>query len=74
MDHLWDRIFAMVEDESAEVRGTVLHVICDGSPSHLESRVHDALVTLSRDADRHVRRTANRVLASYERTGKWNVL
>lgn len=64
----------MVGDPDAGVRGRVLHVICDGSPAHVEARVAEALDVFIRDADGGVRRTANRVLATYRRTGRWNIL
>lgn len=64
----------MIRDEDATVRAQVLHTLCDGSPAHLESRVAEALDVFIRDTDSGIRRTANRVLATYTRTGKWNVL
>ncbi len=64
----------MASDADAGVRARVLHVLCDGSPGHLEPRVAEALDVFIRDADSGVRRTANRVLAVYRRTGRWNVL
>jgi len=56
------------------VSAQVLHTICDGSPSHLEDRVADALESFNRDSNKAIRRQAHKVLASYTRTGKWNVL
>ena len=52
----------------------VLHTICDGSPATLEGRVADALEVFNRGSDRDIRRQAHKVLASYTRTGKWNIL
>ena len=52
----------------------VLHTLCDGSPKHLEYKVVDALKIFNYDADAGIRRKAHKVLASYDRTGKWNVL
>lgn len=64
----------MASDTDAAVRGQILHTICDGSPTHVEARVADALDTFGRDPDAAVRRRAHRVLATYSRTGKWNIL
>jgi hypothetical protein len=64
----------MVGDEDSAVRWQILHTICDGSPTHVESRVADALDTFGRDSDAAIRRRAHRVLATYSRTGKWNIL
>jgi len=33
----------MTEDEDSRIRYQILHIMCDGSPEHLESRVSDAL-------------------------------
>lgn len=73
-DALWNRVFEMVTDADAGVRAQVLHTVCDGSPAHLESRVADALEAFNRDTDPGIRRTAHKVLATYRRTGKWNIL
>lgn len=56
------------------MRAQILHTLCDGSPAHLESKVAEALDVFIRDTDSGIRRTANRVLATYTRTGKWNIL
>jgi vesicle coat complex subunit len=74
IDKFWNRLFEMVEDEDAKVRYQILHNICDGSPEHLESRVVEAIEKFNRDEDKEVKRRAHKVLASYLRTGKWNVL
>lgn len=63
----------MVKDEDAGVRATVLHVICDGSPASYEEQVKEALESFNRDSDREIRRNAHKVLATYLRTGKWNI-
>ncbi len=74
IEKVWGRLFEMTEDEDVRVRYQVLHNICDGSPDHLESSVVDALEKFNRDEDKEIRRKAHKVLASYLRTGKWNVL
>jgi vesicle coat complex subunit len=74
VEQFWTRIFQMVNDESPKVRYQVLHNMCDGSPDSYESKVAEALEIFNRDPDTEVRRRAHKVLASYLRTGKWNVL
>ncbi len=73
-EQFWNRIFEMVEDPSPKIRYQVLHNMCDGSPDSMEERVVEALEKFNRDPDREVKRKAHKVLASYLRTGKWNVL
>lgn len=70
----WDRVFAMTEDADPVVRAQVLHTLCDGSPSHLEDAVMTAVSQLGTDPDGKIRRTAHKVMATYNATGKWNVL
>ena len=70
----WNRIFQMVEDPCEKIRYQVLHNMCDGSPPSMEDRVRDALEVFNRDKDGKIRRTAHKVIASYMRTGKWNIL
>lgn len=74
VDLFWDRIFEMVDDENNDVRYQVLHTICDGSPKHLEQKVSNALEKFNRDINPKIKRRAHKVMASYLRTGKWNVL
>jgi hypothetical protein len=71
---IWERIFEMVDDENDQIRYQVLHNICDGSPPYVEEKMSDALEKFNRDKDPEIRRRAHKVLASYLRTGKWNVL
>ena len=70
----WERVFEMADDEDVRIRQRVLHIICDGSPERLEDRIYDALRVFGRDKDSDIRRTAHKVMATYERTGKWNIL
>jgi len=70
----WDRIFEMVTDEDAKVRYQILHNMCDGSPPEYESRVVEALDVFNKDSDKEVRRRAHKVMGSYLKTGKLNVL
>lgn len=74
IDPMWDRIFEMVKDSERDIRYQVLHTICDGSPLHLEAKVKDALDVFNRDLDKDIKRKAHKVMASYLRTGRWNVL
>ncbi len=74
IDDFWHRVMAMKDDPAANVRQQVLHTLCDGSPAHLEFEVAEALEDFNRDADPKIRRMAHKVLASYRRTGKWNIL
>ena len=48
--------------------------MCEGSPDGYEDKVAEALEIFNRDDDKEIRRKAHKVLASYLRTGKWNVL
>jgi hypothetical protein len=74
MATMWDALFELVHDPDTAIRSRVLHTICDGSPSALEERVAEALEVFNRDPDRDIRRQAHKVLSSYTRTGKWNIL
>lgn len=73
-EEFWLRIFQMVEDPDPKVRYNILHIICDGSPDRVESQVVEALEKFNRDSDKEIRRRAHKVLATYSRTGKWNIL
>ncbi len=64
----------MADDEDARIRSRVLHIICDGSPARLEDKVYEALQKFNYDRDSDIRRTTHKVMATYERTGKWNIL
>ena len=70
----WDRVFELVDDEDVRIRARILHIICDGTPPRLEDRVYEALKEFNRDKDSEIRRTAHKVIATYEHTGKWNIL
>jgi hypothetical protein len=74
VDAFWSRVFEMVDDKDAEVRLQVLHTLCDGAPLRLESRVMEAVEFFNRDPDTTVRRAAHKVIASYSRTGKFNIM
>lgn len=53
----WDAVFALADDDDAGIRSRVLHIICDGSPPRLESRVIDTLESVfNHDADKAIRR------------------
>ena len=70
----WDRVFELVDDEDVRIRARILHIICDGSPPRVEDKVYEALREFNRDSDSEIRRIAHKVLATYEHTGKWNIL
>jgi hypothetical protein len=74
IEKFWDRVFEMINDEDSTVRAQVLHTLCDGSPKHLEHRIFEALQAFNIDADSKIRRKTHKVLSSYNRTGKWNIL
>jgi HEAT repeat protein len=70
----WNRILEMTADPSPKVRRAVVHMLADGSPRHRANDVVAALETLRNDEDRVVRKQVNRILASYRRTGRINIL
>jgi hypothetical protein len=74
IDALWKQIFLLCDDPDPLVRYQVLHTICDGCPKHLETEVAEALEKFNHDSDSKIRRRAHKVLGSYLRTGKWNIL
>lgn len=74
IDLFWQRILEMVDDEDFTVRSNVLHVLCDGSPDYLEDEIIRAVDRLNHDPNKDIRRKAHKVLGSYNKTGKWNVL
>ena len=74
LSDFWTRVLEMLHDDAANVRYQVLHTLCDGSPSHLELDVADALEVFNRDPDKKIRRAAHRALTAYRKTGKWNIL
>lgn len=71
---LWDRIFECLADENGGVRDQALHALGDGSPSHLEHRIVEAVESMYNDPHSDVRKKARKMLNTYRRTGKWNVL
>ena len=74
IDDFWNRVLEMIGDEDDTVRENVLHVLCDGSPDYLEDRIIQAVQTFNRDSNKYIKRRAHKVLGSYYKTGKWNVL
>ena len=70
----WERLFELAEDEDPAVRYQVLHNLCDGSPPQYEDQIVQCLEVFNRDKDKKVRAAASKVMASYLRTGKWNVM
>ena len=74
VDLFWETIFSLARDEDKKVRYQVLHNMCDGSPPQYEDKVAECLEIFNRDKDKDIKRAAHKVLASYLRTGKWNVM
>jgi hypothetical protein len=70
----WDRILDMTTDPEPKVRRAVVHALADGSPRNRADQVVAALDSLRNDPDRVVRKQVNKVLGSYRRTGRINVL
>ena len=70
----WNRLFELAQDEDESVRAQVLHNMCDGSPPGYEDRIIECLEIFNRDPCTEIRRKAHKVMASYLRTGEWNVL
>ena len=57
-----------------DIKFFILYVIVDGSPKHLEDRVKEALDILNHDPNSKIRRRTHKVMGSYLKTGKWNIL
>jgi hypothetical protein len=74
IDVFWNRVFELASDEDVRIRKRVMHIMCDGSPERLEDKMYETLLEFNRDKDSELRRTAHKVMAVYERTGKWNIL
>jgi restriction endonuclease Mrr len=75
IDVIWERVLEMAENEpDADVRYQIMHTLCDGSPKHRETQVIEALEKMWSDPNEKLRRQVRRVLASYRRTGEWNIL
>lgn len=75
IDVFWARVLRMADDADPRVRYQVLHIMCDGAPPHLEDAIIDVIrLKFNRDEDRKIRRQAHKVLGTYDRTGKWNIM
>ena len=70
----WERLFELASDEDPKVRYQVMHNLCDGSPPQYETKIMECLEIFNRDSDNKIRQMASKVMASYLRTGKWNVM
>ena len=52
----WTRVFEMAADPDDGVRARVLHILCDGSPAHLEDAVVSTIEDVfNRDSNRDIR-------------------
>ena len=51
-----------------------MHNLCDGSPPQYEDKIVECLEIFNRDKDNNIRSKASKVMASYLRTGKWNIM
>lgn len=51
-----------------------LHALGDGSPTHMEEEIMEAVERLYNDPHPNVKKKARRMMNAYRRTGKWNVL
>jgi len=74
VDQVWDRVFEMTDDKSAIVRMQAVHSLADGSPVDLEDKVIEKLEEMWNDEDDKVKKIVRRILNSYRRSGKWNIL
>jgi len=74
VDAFWTRIIEMVNDPDPSVRYQVLHNLCDGSPKSREEEVMKTVEKLNYDEDSYIRRRCHQVIASYRKTGKWNIM
>jgi HEAT repeat protein len=74
IDRVWDRLIEMARDPDPKVRASVLHALCDGSPHAREAEVVQAIESMYHDPDLRLRRHVRRVLATYRRLGKINIL
>lgn len=73
-EEFWTRTFELATDEDPTVRYQIMHNMCDGSPEGYEEKVAECLEIFNRDPDKEIRRKAHKVLGTYLRTGKWNIL
>jgi hypothetical protein len=71
---VWDRVLALVDDPSLDVRRWVFHLLGDGSPREREAEVVAAFERFTRDPDKKLQRRARQVLAKYRQEGTINVL
>ena|SRR3990167_3734348 len=74
VDVFWDRIFEMTKDPDAAVRYQALHNLCDGSPKNLEFRVIETVQEMQSDPCNKIRSAVSKILLSYRKHGKWNIL
>ena len=64
----------MADDPNPLVRRSIVHVLCDGSPTIYETRILGVLERLRIDADERVSKPARRVLAAHRHSGTLNAL
>ena len=74
LDQIWERILECTNDPDPLVRDQALHALGDGSPKHLELRILEIIEKMYNDKEPRVKKKARKMLNSYRRNGKWNVL
>ena len=70
----WEKMYELVKDPSAEVRLQVLLAFSENADESMEPDLTDALESFNRDKDSDIKRKAHKIIASYSRGGKLNVL
>ena len=70
----WVKMYELVKSPSAEVRLQVLLAFSENADASMEPDLSDALESFNRDKDSDIKRKAHKILASYSRGGKLNVL
>jgi hypothetical protein len=71
---IWERLFEMVDDPDAGVRGEVVHAFGDSSPNWRSHEIAAAVERLYNDPDRHLRKRVRKLLTAYRKTGSVNAL
>ena len=67
-------LYSLFLSHAGIVRDQALHALGDGSPRHLEERIVEAVEQLYNDPFPDVKKKARRMMNSYRKNGKWNIL